>query len=901
MSNMNTNDSELSSDRNALEGLLEFSNETALASNELARSIHGQDNMTSAHKNGVITSSLNGSKSSLSSSSSEIYQSVEMLHSGNSTISDHLDDLIEYSKSNLPEEIKIFKCENISVTNQSEDSDFINKNRNVKFINDSNVIHVSNVIDKKVDIHLTTPMLTTSVKQKSIYPIVTVTSPSPTQEIQFEELSLETSRLLVPLESHSISNFGNCDNTFDKLKRDLKQRKEKNKAIGNGLRPLSTEYARLKMSKYFTESKKIIPKSQPTKSEGAEDTSNMEVVKLHIKPKLSNKVNAEEMLKYFNKSSSNNNKSKTSNIIAIKQNERRKLEIDIGEISDLSKKDIDAIDQQFNQIEEQNKSAYLKADDMGYLSGFEVRNDEEGIACNSSDLTCNDRVELNPQSSINSDYVSPVMSNNNIPNLQDNARDISYLHIDTDTDLNINNFELHTAVVSEISTLHTDVKNNIYFNITNDGKEQEKINSADNVLKSDISSINKGKEANVKLTSNEIDDDVIKGDNIIKPDVQSNILNNAVYEEKKAISMDLDGIILNNNSDEKQADKINIPSNDLDKDNKSNENLFGHNLNTHLNAKLTTPLSLNNNTDKVIKCNRLHKSDTNLNEDTPRVFCKSMSNNTSKSLSELKNVICKDVSAIKATIIKKIIGTSTNIKDTITHNNSVQNCVEEVPKRPERSLSYDINPFQKTPTAILNSTISNTELFPPEIPARKKSAKRSFKDLRQNQAVEDMPKLQSQTIENISKLHGQNSDVFNIQNQDGEKLSKVKSQDDKDIAKLLSREFNNAPKIQDIPNNDTNSMDIQRPSRRNVAKLRNRDIMNLSNVNKEIIKDVKDITIAENRDVAGTSRLQSQNKSISSTQEAHHHTNLHLFNKPEESIKIISSNSQSKKDKCIIS
>ncbi|TGZ51075.1 Protein MICAL-3 [Temnothorax longispinosus] len=1066
MSNINTNDSELSSDRNALEGLLEFSNETALASNELARSVHGQDNMTSAYKNGAslnvisqvsenvicatdsmplsmpkniadnvldqneslvlltdialnhlakedcnseyesfvdenvrsyldgsdnkidddclqsdildvdiknltsnsinfnvnnlstntpiknsldlstnhlkedsakynclevgseevakitfsdtipciktskdskvsdsettliaddlpgaITSSLNGSKSSLSSSSSEIYQSVEMLHSGNSTISDHLDDLIEYSKSNLPEKIKIFKCENISVTNQSEDSDFINKNRNVKFINDSNVIHVSNVTDKKVDIHLTTPMLTTSVLQKSIYPIVTVTSPSPTQEIQFEELSLETSRLLVPLESHSISNFGNCDNTFDKLKRDLKQRKEKNKAIGNGLRPLSTEYARLEMSKYFTESKKIIPKSQPTKSEGAEDTSNVEVVKLHIEPKLSNKVNAEEMLKYFNKSSPNNKKSKTSNIIAIKQNERRKLEIDIEEISNLSKKDIDAIDQQFNQIEEQNKSAYLKVDDMGYLSGFEVRNDEEGIACNSLDLTCNDCAELNPQSSIDSDYVDPVMSNNNIPKLQDNARDISYLHIDTDTDLNINNFELHTAMVSEISTLHTDVKNNIYFNITNDGKEQEKINPADNVLKSDISSINKGKEANVKLTSNEIDDDVIKGDNIIKPDVQSNILNNAVYEEKKAISMDLDGIILNNNSDEKQADKINIPSDDLDKDNKSNKNLFGHNLNTHLNAKLTTPLSLNNNTDKVIKCNRLHKSDTNLNEDTPRVFCKSMSNNTSKSLSELKNVICKDVSAIKATIIKKIIDTSTDIKDTITHNNLVQNCVEEVPKRPERkNLSYNINPFQKTPTAILNSTISNTELFPPEIPARKKSAKRSFKDLRRNQAVEDMPKLQSQTIENISKLHGQNNDVFNIQNQDGEKLSKVKSQDDKDIAKLTSREFNNAPKIQDIPNNDTNPMDIQRPSRRNVAKLRNRDIMNLSNVNKEIIKDVKDITIAENRDVAGTSRLQSQNKSISSTQEAHHHTNLDLFNKPEESIKIISSN-----------
>lgn len=780
---------------------------------------------------GVISSSLKGRNNSLSSSSSEIYQSVEMLYSDNAIITDHSDDLVEYSKSNLPEETKIFKYENINVTNQSEGNDFINKNRDIKFINDNNVIHVCNITDKKIDVH-STPMLTTNILQKSVYPVVTVTSPSPTQEIQVEELSLETSKLLVPLDSCSIPNFDTCNNSFDKLKRDLKQRKEKNKVVGNGLRPLSTEYARLKMSKYFMENKKMIPKSQSTQIKEAEDTSNTEIVKLHIKPKLSNKVNAEEMLKYFNKSSSNKNKSKTSDLITMEQNERQKLEIDIEEISDLSEKDIDAIDQQFNQIEEQNESTYLKADEIGYLSRFEIHNDKEETACNNLDLICNNSVELHPQSSIDNNYVDPLMSNCNISKLEDNERNLPYLHIDTnvDMDLNINNFNY---------------------------------------------------------------------DDIIKTNIQSNILNNAINKEKRANSMDFDGIILNN-SDEKQATKINIPYDDLNKDNKSNKNLlFGHNI--PLNAKSTTSFLLNNNTDKVIKCNRLHKSDTNLNEDKPRVFCKNISNNTSKSLSELKNLIYQNVSAIESTIVEKIIGSSINVKDTITNNNSVKNCVEEVQKESEqKNLSYDINSVRKTPTTIPNLTISNTELFPPEVPIRKKSAKRGFKDLHQNQVIENMSKVQNQTIDNISKLYQNSNNVSNIQKQDAEKLTKIECQDDEDVRKLISQDVNNIPKIhgQNVENHDTNSTDIQRPPRRNITKLQSRDI---TNVNKEIIKDIKDVIITENQNVPGTSRLQNQGKNVSSTQESYHYTNLNLQNKSKESTKFISDNSQSKKDKCIIS
>jgi len=820
----------------------------------------------------MIFSSLNGSKNSLSSSSSEIYQSIEMLHSGNSAISDHLNDSVEYSKSNSPKKIEMFKCENISVINQSDSSEFISKNRNVEFVDDSNNIHTNNVTNKKVDIQSITPMLTASALQESIYPIVTVTSPSPTQEIQFEELSLETSRLLVPLESQNISNIGNCDNAFDKLKHDLKQRKAKNKVIENGLRPLSTEYARLKMSKYFTENKKIVSKNS-TQNEKAEDTSNIEMVKLHIKPKLSDKVNTEEMLKYFNNTSSlNSNKSKTSNIIAIKQNERRKLEIDIEEINDLSEKDID---QQFNQIEKQNTIAYLEADEMGsqcYLSEFEIRNDKEEI-CDSLDLICNDLIKLNPQLNIN--CIDSLMSNYNILK-SENDRNISYLHADTNVDLDTNNFKSHTDMVSDISTLCTEVKNNTYFNITNDEKEQEKINPTGNVLNDNIDDTNK-KKKDINLNSNMIGNDIIKEGNVIETDVQSNILNNTENEKRKANLMDLDETILNNN--EEQANKINTPSDDIDKDNKSNKDLlFGSNI--PLNAKLTAS-SLNNNADK---CNRLYKSDTNLNKNTPRIFSKSIA---SKSLSELKTSICKDVS-VEAIIIEKIVNTSTNIKNIIT-NDSAEN-VKEVLKKPGgKNLSCEISPFQRIPIEIHNLTISNTELSPPEIPARKKSAKRSFKH--RSQAVEDIPKLQSQTVENISKLYNQNSN----------NVSNIKNQDVKDVSKSISRDVNDASKMYyQEKNPDINSMElIQRPARRNVAKLHSRDIANLTNLNKEIVKDVKDIMIAKNRNITDTSILQSQSKNVLLTQETYHHTNL--LNKPDESIKYISSNGQSKKDKCIIS
>lgn len=871
----------------------------------------------------VIASSLNRNKNCPSSSSSEMYQLSEIL-CNNSANSGHLDDLVEYSKSNLPEEVGIHKHEDICVINQSEVGNFINKNENIIFIDDSNNIHGSDhVADQKININAVTPMIAASV-EKSVYPTVTVTSSSPTQETQLKELSLDTSKLLVPLESHDISNFDNCDNAFDKLKHDLQQRKERNKAIENGLRPLSTESARLKMSKYFTENQKLVSKCRSARNEEADDTSKMEVVKLNIKPRLSGKINAEEMLKYFNKTSSSNSCDKCevsdTTRAAIKQNKHPKLEIDI---KDVSNKTINTIDHQFDQIEMQNGIAYMEDNGMDSqfrLSVFEICNDEKETANDNLDLMYDELIELHPHlNDIDIDYVNSLTSNHNVPKLEDHDTNVLYSDIDLEAIL-----KLHTVAVSDASILPTDIEN-AQFDITNNIKETEKINLTDNIPKNDINNIHKEGKVNVNLNSNMVDSDIIKRENIIKMDSETNILNSGVNEEKKVDSMYLDRTVLDNN-DKEIAKKINILNNDIDKNKESNKNILFED-NIHINAMLIAPLVLNTNTNKAIKHNIIHKSDTNLNESIPRFFCKNITAN-SKSLPELRDTVCEDA---KSTIIDKVADAAVHVIDTKITNDSIQNCILEVPKRLKRKhLSNDINLSQ-------NNTIFYTESSPPEIPVRKNSSKRNLKSVNQNQDVEDILKLQNQTIpeipirkksakrnlkslnqnqdvkdilklqnptvDDISKLCSQNSNnVPNIQSQDV-KLSEIKAQDIRDVATLQSQDINNIPKIhhQDVSNIQNHDIkNIQKLPKPNVVKLQNENITNLSNLDNEIKKDNMDITTVENRNIADV-KLENQSKSVSSTQKIHHCTNQHLLNTPEEFTNSISYSSHSKKNKCVIS
>lgn len=203
----------------------------------------------------LIASSPNCSRESSPSSSSEIYKSTETLYD-EALISDTQDKM-------TAEETEIY------------DSD---STRNYKkFTNDDKL----------------------RLKDFKRIPIVTVTSPSPTNEKSLEE-AFETAKLTVPKEmsyNRMIQSDGNS--SFDKLKRDLKQRKARNKIPVGELRPLSTENARKKMNIYFTNGKK--PKDQNIVFPQKEKSCDIKVIELDIKPKLSNKVETKDIMKYFQK------------------------------------------------------------------------------------------------------------------------------------------------------------------------------------------------------------------------------------------------------------------------------------------------------------------------------------------------------------------------------------------------------------------------------------------------------------------------------------------------------------------------------------------------------------------------------------------------------------------------
>lgn len=782
---------------------------------------------------GVIASSLNKSKNCSSS--------------------------LEYSKSEV-EKADIHKHEDICIINQSEDSNSMDRNKNI-MVDDKN-IYMSDNADKKINVNEVTPMIAVNIVQKSVYPTVTVTSPSPTQEIQLEELPLETSKLLVPLESHNIPD---CDNAFDKLKRDLQQRKAKNKAIGNELRPLSIESARLKMSKYFTANKKVISKRQSARNEATEDTSEIEMVKLDIKPRLSGRINTEEMLKYFDKtnSSSNCDKNKVSTTgVAVEQNQ--KLELDI---EDIDEDKIDTVDQQFNQIE-----------------AFKICNDKKETVFDNLDFMYDDLVELQPHlNDIDTDCVDSLTANHNIPKLENYNTEVSYSDI-----------ELETILLTEVENNQSDITNNI--------EKTEKINSINNTLKDDINNIHKENEVNINLNNNLIDNDTIKKDDVINIDLESIILNSEVSsEERKENSIYLDRIVLDDNN-KKIANKIDI----LDKDKELNKKLLENN--THINTMSIVPLSLNNNADKAIKSNMMYKSDMNLNESTLQFFNKNIKATNSKSLPVLRDTLYEDISAAKVTIVDKGTDAIVHIVDTkIANDNSIQNSIREVPSRlKQKNLSNDdlsLNDVTATPNLL---TIVHAELSPPEIPIRKKLTKRSLKSLGQNQDIQDMLKLQSQTTPEIpirKKSAKKNLKSLNQNQEDVEDISKLQDQTVNNISKLcengkFNQDGNDVSNIQNQIAEKFSEIKAKsiKPLRSNVEKLQKEDFSNLHN---EINKDSVNITTAENRNIADI-KLQNQNKNVPSTQKTHS-TNRRLPNKSEELTKSVSHSSHSKKDKCIIS
>lgn len=105
-------------------------------------------------------------------------------------------------------------------------------------------------------------------------PVVVVTAPTPTSEHQVPSFDLKP----------SISPPKN--DAFEHLKLEVKQRRDKNKISGEELRTLPRETAQVQMKKYF--------KSPDT----------VKIIELKVKPKVSDKVESKDLLKYFGEAKS---------------------------------------------------------------------------------------------------------------------------------------------------------------------------------------------------------------------------------------------------------------------------------------------------------------------------------------------------------------------------------------------------------------------------------------------------------------------------------------------------------------------------------------------------------------------------------------------------------------------
>lgn len=206
-----------------------------------------------------------------------------------------------------------------------------------------------------------------------VCPIVTITSPSPTNETPARQPSIEATKLTIPKEApNRPTETGNS--SFDDLKRDLRQRKAKNKLAMGELRPLSAENAQRKISDYFVQkNEKPGTKAKEKRDPTPEKKPDVQIVELDVRPKLSSKVEAKDLMKYFSKvgpptSSVDGDPSITFETSIDALNAIDPVDIDIGDL--------------FDQIERESEDANLFGDgDAGYKAGsglfpvLQVRNE----------------------------------------------------------------------------------------------------------------------------------------------------------------------------------------------------------------------------------------------------------------------------------------------------------------------------------------------------------------------------------------------------------------------------------------------------------------------------------------------------------------------------------------------
>lgn len=255
----------------------------------------------------------------------------------------------------------------------------------------------------------------------SCRPRLMVTAPTPTNERPAEEKLVETSKLVVPKEKSPVKEEPRQESptSFENLLQELRQRKAKNKAEAEAresLKPLATETAKLHVSRFFdTKKSNKSEEKQESAVKKVESGNEPEVVELQIKPKVSDKVDKKDMLKYFgaarveSKTNFGEEDEVEEEILApgFDLEKDDSIETDILDEFVDDNVALEEIEKEFNEIERQNKTNLellmsaeengSKTDDLldDFVFPCETDTSNSLEILNSSDDYVNDHVNFN--------------------------------------------------------------------------------------------------------------------------------------------------------------------------------------------------------------------------------------------------------------------------------------------------------------------------------------------------------------------------------------------------------------------------------------------------------------------------------------------------------------------------
>ncbi|KZC12108.1 Protein-methionine sulfoxide oxidase Mical [Dufourea novaeangliae] len=538
-------------------------------------------------------------------------------------------------------------------------------------------------------------------------PIVTITSPSPTNEKPSAQASLEAAKLTVPKEVRKQPVQSDGNSSFDKLKRDLRQRKAKNKIPVAELRPLSTENAQKKMNKYFVEEKKQKPKktniNPPDKN-----SYDVEIVELDIKPKLSTRVEAKDIMKYFQKTALES----SEKLESLCDDEKTQLESSkkLEILSDIRKSenecnksvsfcdnDIDGIRQQFDQIELQSEEI------------FSI--DNENIKC---------RLDVSVPPTIlhveNTNVLNHIENVNMVEKSSKEPKDkVSALqmHSVEEKDIKEKTDILNNQLCegkTNITILCPEQDNNILEIKLCKAKIKGTIQS-DECIATDSKENKLQKDKAVMIQQSEEN-----GKETFLPQVNSNILETKLLTNKTDVTVN-DNIETNMKHPALISQCNNGSSGSISNRDKTKNIIKSHeDIKINIKQTMLNPQLNKVNAMEINKNNSLHASDGNLN--ITRGIINDGLHKSFQSSCQLASFSPKYESIAKVKVVEQNIDTLKKVDKININSNTVSaNILNKVPKRPERKhVQQDIS-------SLVHSSTSNISSVP-EVPVRKKSAKR---------------------------------------------------------------------------------------------------------------------------------------------------------------------------------